>query len=112
MWHWHLPLVLSAIGRRYGLWLPPRVWVGALIGLPESGGPEEVAAGKFVPGPASSYRGPAQVEAQEMNGMWGGTTQPRMTTAPTLILGTMARAVTTAELSTLLMFRRIPFPSA
>ena len=44
--------------------------------------------------------------------MCGGTTHPRMTTAPTLILGAMARAVTTAELSTLLMFRRIPFPSA
>ena len=46
-----------------------------------------------------------------MNGMCGGTTQPRMTTAPTLILSAMARAITTAELSTLLMFRRIPFPS-
>ena len=47
-----------------------------------------------------------------MNGMCGGTNHPRMTTAPTLILGAMASAVTTAELSTLLMFHRIPFPSA
>ena len=43
--------------------------------------------------------------------MCGGTIHPRMTTAPTLILGAMARAVTTAELSTLLMFRRISFLS-
>ena len=42
--------------------------------------------------------------------MCGGTTHPRMTTAPRLILGAMARAVTTADLSTLLMFRRIPVP--
>ena len=34
--------------------------------------------------------------AQEMNGMCGGTTHPRMTTAPTLILSAMASAVTTA----------------
>ena len=39
--------------------------------------------------------------------MCGGTTHPRMTTAPTLLLSAMARAATTAELSTLLMFRRI-----
>ena len=49
--------------------------------------------------------------AQEMNGMCGGTTHPRMTTEPTLILGAMARAVTTAEHSTLLKFGRIPFAS-
>ena len=50
---------------------------------------------------------------QEMNGICGGTTHPRMTTAPTLILGAMARAVTTAELSALLMLRRIlRFPYA
>ncbi len=43
--------------------------------------------------------------------MCGGTIHPRMTKAPTLILGAMARAVTTVEASTLLMFRRISFPS-
>ncbi len=40
--------------------------------------------------------------------MCEGTTHPRMTTAPTLILGAMTSAVTTAELSALWMFRRIP----
>ena len=39
--------------------------------------------------------------------MCGGTTHPRMTTGPTLILSAMARAVTTAELTTLLMLRRM-----
>ena len=43
--------------------------------------------------------------------MCGGTTHPRMTKAPKLTLGAMTSAVTTAELSTMLMFRRIPFPS-
>lgn len=47
-----------------------------------------------------------------MNGICGGTTHPRMTTAPRLILGAMARAVTTAELNTLLMLRRIAFSLA
>ena len=49
---------------------------------------------------------------QEMNGMCGGTTHPRMTTAPRLILGTRKKAVTAAELNTSLMLRRILlFPS-
>ena len=43
--------------------------------------------------------------------MCGGTTHPRMTTAPAFSLVAMTRAVTTAELSTLLMFRRISFLS-
>ncbi len=39
--------------------------------------------------------------------MCGGTIHPRMTTLPRLILGTREKAVTAAELNTLLMLRRI-----